>query len=134
MAYKISLIVLMACLCFIEVFSLVIAVSDNPRQGQQKATDNETTTNETGQGLGVINKTFMQCVSDAAKAKNTCYTTTKDAYAGCKETAKSRQETTKCKTDYKKATKDCKAEFKAKRNECKVLKHNFLDSIRAAFM
>jgi hypothetical protein len=126
MANKTSIVVLMACLCLAGVFSVVIAASDN--QGQQQQT------NQTGQGLGSMNKTFMECVSDAAEVKNTCYSTTKETYASCKESSQNKQDTAKCKTDYKKSMKDCKAAFKAKRNECKVLKHNFFDSIRAFFM
>lgn len=137
MVNKISLVILMACLCFIGVFSLVIAASNESEdQGQMP---NETKKNETqgGIGLGVVNKTFLQCVSDAAAVKNTCFSTSKDTYSNCRQTAlnaSDRQGAQKCLSDYKKVSKDCKSEFKAQRIKCHELKHNWFESLRSNFM
>lgn len=83
------------------------------------------------------NMTFVQCVSDAAEVKNSCYVIVKDTLATCKTDAGSnenaKQALKQCNADYKKNKKQCKTDFKAKKNECKKIKHSFFDSMRVAF-
>lgn len=122
---KSKIMTLILGLLLVSVVSIVLAA----KPGQEA--------NDTTKGPQK-NMTFMQCVSDAAAVKNTCYKTVKDALAACRTDAANQTDSKaafkQCKADYKKDKKQCKADFKSKRNECKKIKHSYLDSIRAAFI
>lgn len=80
------------------------------------------------------NQTFGQCVSEAAKARNTCYDTAKSDKETCLSTVvDDKNAAKKCNADYKQEKKSCKAEFKAAKDDCKRLKHNFFDTMKASF-
>lgn len=103
----------------------------------EATTATETTETATTAKQPMGQTTFLQCVSDAAAVKNTCYGTSSDKKTTCLETASAQTDVKTankaCAADYKKEKAQCKTDFKKTKNECKKIKHSFLDSIRASF-
>jgi len=121
---KITKIVLF-CLLFIAAAALISAEDTETADSAEPAKVQK-------------NMTFMQCVSEKAAAKNTCYQSTKTETKTCAEGAKAQTEkgvkksaAKECLKTYKSSKQNCKAAFQAGIKECRQIKHNFLDSIRA---
>ena len=103
--------------------------------------------NETGNAYGKKNMTYGKCVAAAAKVKQGCYNSTKMTYSSCKgnvagdaaaqgkeNKGKLKQASDSCKNNYKTGRNQCKAAFKAtKQGQCAQIKHNFLETVGAAF-
>jgi len=103
--------------------------------------------NETGNAYGKKNMTYGKCVAAAAKVKQGCYNSTKMTYSSCKGNVagdaaaqgkenkeKLKQASDSCKNNYKQKRNECKAAFKAaKQGQCAQIKHNFLETVGAAF-
>lgn len=103
--------------------------------------------NETGNAYGKKNMTYGRCVAAAAKIKQGCYNSTKMTYSSCRGNAAGdaanqgkankanlNKANTECKNTYKQKRNECKAAFKAtKQNQCAQIKHNFLETVGAAF-
>lgn len=148
MELKNIVIVLLACFIITGAFGLVVADEDSATDSEDNAETDvviapaPTDSAEDGSS-GIGQTTFLQCVSDAAKVKSTCYESASTTTEDCQKTAFeenlkngdavkiARKE---CKTVLKESKKQCKTEFKATKAECKKIKHSFLDSIRAMFM
>lgn len=99
------------------------------------ANDDQTAANQKMiAGTNQTNQTFGQCVSESAKARNTCYESAKTDKETCLSTvADDKNAAKKCNADYKQGKKSCKAEFKVAKDDCKRLKHNFFDTMKASF-
>lgn len=93
--------------------------------------------NKTNIGIGSQkNMTFWECVSDAAKVKNDCYKSSKDAAKTCFDNSKANKDKAAgkvCEASAKDSVKNCKTAFKAVKNECNKIKHNWWDAFRASF-
>jgi hypothetical protein len=94
--------------------------------------------NETGNAYGKNNMTYGKCVAAAAKIKQACYNETMRAQASCKTSSSNAVEPQTafkhCRNYYKEQKKQCKTDFKAtKKQECAKIKHNFLETVGAAF-
>jgi hypothetical protein len=120
-------------LAIVLVFASFLVFASAAEQGKNRTgneTDKETT--------GVKNMTYGQCVSEAAKVKNTCYSGIKTIYQQCKDNAKnqtdSKTASKQCNADYKKSMAQCKSDFKGtKKQECAKIKHNFLETMGSMF-
>lgn len=91
----------------------------------------------TGSQVEQKNMTFVQCVSEKAELKNSCYAATKETLKSCKVNAANETNSKvlikACNADYKKASNNCKSDFKTAKNECKKIKHSMMDSMRVMF-
>lgn len=98
----------MVCLVLVSAFLVLADENDT----DVNATDENKTVGPGSQK----NMTYWQCVSDAAKVKNECYTVAKNA------------------TDAKRGKKDCKTAFKAVKGECNKMKHTYWQGFKALFL
>lgn len=64
------------------------------------------------------NMTFGQCVTEAAKIKNTCFGNALTNRENCANNSDNPAKTKQCRNDYKKEKKQCKAEFKSAKKTC----------------
>jgi len=128
--------------CFFVVAMAMIVFAAKPDgAGVQAATAGHATGNNVT--TAAKNMTFGQCVSEAAALKNTCYTGVKTTDKTCKgainhinqsaEKQAVKKAMNDCKTTYKTNKKQCKVDFNATKKECRKIKHNFLESMGAAF-
>ena len=124
---------------FVVVMAVVVFAVQPEDPGAQAANAGQGANAETA--TAAKNMTFGACVSATAVVKNSCYTGVKTAFKTCKDAAANstdktaaKQSSKDCKATYTKDMKQCKLDFKTtKKNDCGKVKHNFLESIGAAF-
>lgn len=136
-----TIAVLIAGVFLMAMLSFAIAANERENETGKgfgslvKNITNETERHEAVQALkNATNVTFGECISEAAKQRNSCYAASEDARKNCTDVASTDKAAKKqCQAANKEGRNSCKTLFKSSKDECKSIRHNAWDSIKAAF-